>query len=324
MPAREQQLISVQHHTLIHLVVFVCSAPFCCCCVLQACSAKVGCCRSGINGLAQSLDLLQLPVDAQALQLQLLSLFSPLTCCVYVCGLCVYEFGVSSACGVCAAYIIFSLGLTKPLQKAMFPTCFASHTECSTQLTHVQNYIQLCGIIVGEWLCAADVGRQQCSVERASCVVWRRVAQFRGLQARAQLFAWQLDRALGGVVLATALRQPTKPPCPPFAVLPLPPPTIPGMLFFGVVGDMIGRRWGSRAVATIMLSGTVLLTFAPLMPNPATYLNFYIFAATWWVLAGFGACTGMQAAGAVGQEWQQQKAFVAGLAAVAPAAQPQQ
>jgi hypothetical protein len=50
------------------------------------------------------------------------------------------------------AYIIFSLGLTKPLQKAMFPSCFASHTDCSTQLTHVQNYIQLCGIIVGELL----------------------------------------------------------------------------------------------------------------------------------------------------------------------------
>jgi hypothetical protein len=50
------------------------------------------------------------------------------------------------------AYIIFSLGLTKPLQKAMFPTCFSSHEACSTQLTHVQNYIQLCGIIAGEQL----------------------------------------------------------------------------------------------------------------------------------------------------------------------------
>lgn len=30
-----------------------------------------------------------------------------------------------------------------------------------------------------------------------------------------------------------------------------------------------------------MLSGTILLTFSPLVPNPATYLNFYIFAATW-------------------------------------------
>lgn len=54
-----------------------------------------------------------------------------------------------------------------------------------------------------------------------------------------------------------------------------------GMLFFGVLGDIIGRRWGSRAVATIMLSGSVLLTMLPLINNPATYLNFYIFAATW-------------------------------------------
>jgi MFS family permease len=53
------------------------------------------------------------------------------------------------------------------------------------------------------------------------------------------------------------------------------------MLFFGFMGDIIGRRWGSRAVATIMLSGTILLTFSPLIDNPARYLNFYIFAATW-------------------------------------------
>jgi hypothetical protein len=48
------------------------------------------------------------------------------------------------------AYIIFSLGLTKPLQKAMFPTCFKTHDDCPETITHVQNYIQLCGIIVGK------------------------------------------------------------------------------------------------------------------------------------------------------------------------------
>lgn len=48
------------------------------------------------------------------------------------------------------AYIIFSLGLTKPLQTAQFPTCFKTHEDCSEELTHVQNYIQICGIIVGE------------------------------------------------------------------------------------------------------------------------------------------------------------------------------
>jgi MFS family permease len=55
------------------------------------------------------------------------------------------------------------------------------------------------------------------------------------------------------------------------------------MLLFGALGDIIGRRWGSRIVASIMLSGTILLTFSPLVPNPATFLNFYIFAATWCV-----------------------------------------
>jgi hypothetical protein len=47
------------------------------------------------------------------------------------------------------AYIIFSLGLTKPLQTAMFPTCFGTHDDCKEHITHVQNYIQIVGIIVG-------------------------------------------------------------------------------------------------------------------------------------------------------------------------------
>lgn len=63
-----------------------------------------------------------------------------------------------------------------------------------------------------------------------------------------------------------------------------------GMLLFGALGDVIGRRWGSCLVASIMLSGTILLTFAPLVPNPATYLNYYIFAATWCAGKAVRAC----------------------------------
>lgn len=54
-----------------------------------------------------------------------------------------------------------------------------------------------------------------------------------------------------------------------------------GMLFFGALGDVIGRRMGSRVVATIMLSGSILLVFTPLVQVPSTYLSVYIFAATW-------------------------------------------
>jgi Na+/melibiose symporter-like transporter len=104
------------------------------------------------------------------------------------------------------AYIIFSLGLTRPFQKALYPACFVTHEACAEELTHVQNYIQICGIIVG-------------------------------------------------------------------------------MLAFGVCADFIGRKWGSRIVASIMLSGTILLTFTPFTPNPYSFLAFYIFAATWY---GFG------------------------------------
>ncbi|KIZ06011.1 hypothetical protein MNEG_1952 [Monoraphidium neglectum] len=39
------------------------------------------------------------------------------------------------------AYIIFSLGLIKPLQKAMYPACFDTHTACSDE--------EVAGIIAG-------------------------------------------------------------------------------------------------------------------------------------------------------------------------------
>jgi hypothetical protein len=45
----------------------------------------------------------------------------------------------------------------------MFPTCFATSEHCSFQLTHVQNYIQLCGIIFGEW------GSEACATAAVIC-----------------------------------------------------------------------------------------------------------------------------------------------------------
>lgn len=35
-----------------------------------------------------------------------------------------------------------------PLQ-VLYPSCFKTHEECSEDLTHAQNYLQVCGIIVG-------------------------------------------------------------------------------------------------------------------------------------------------------------------------------
>lgn len=104
------------------------------------------------------------------------------------------------------AYIIFSIGLIKPFQAALFPACFTTHEECPQELTHVMNFVQIAGIIVG-------------------------------------------------------------------------------MLLFGAMGDIIGRAWGSRVVATIMLTGSILLVFSPMIPTSLPYLQFFIFAQTFY---GFG------------------------------------
>jgi hypothetical protein len=58
------------------------------------------------------------------------------------------------------AYIIFSLGLIKPLQKAEYPSCFTTYADCPKELTTVQNFVQICGIIAGKWL-AGRIQRYQ-------------------------------------------------------------------------------------------------------------------------------------------------------------------
>ena len=54
-----------------------------------------------------------------------------------------------------------------------------------------------------------------------------------------------------------------------------------GMLIWGFLGDITGRKWGSRCVATIMLSGCTLLTFSPYAGSPFGYFVFFMVAQTW-------------------------------------------
>ena len=49
------------------------------------------------------------------------------------------------------AYIMFSIGMIKPFQKAIYPKCFGSSEDCPEGLVKVQNYIQLVGIILGTY-----------------------------------------------------------------------------------------------------------------------------------------------------------------------------
>jgi hypothetical protein len=193
------------------------------------------------------------------------------------------------------AYIIFSIGLIKPLQKALFPTCFVTHTDCAENLTHVQNYVQICGIIAGGWA-------QHRSAGSAALVGWSTHHNLLSLTPCIDPVLMVSDdtahiqQALSLIMQLLALHSSNTPPVRPAHATPTPiltlRPTIrhpphpspnhaPGMLFFGALGDVIGRRMGSRVVATIMLSGSVLLVFTPLVAVPATYLSVYIFAATW-------------------------------------------
>ncbi|GFH15672.1 uncharacterized protein HaLaN_11941, partial [Haematococcus lacustris] len=53
-----------------------------------------------------------------------------------------------------------------------------------------------------------------------------------------------------------------------------------GMLLWGFLGDYTGRKWGSRCVSAIMLSGCILLTFSPWAGSPYGYFAYFVTAQT--------------------------------------------
>ena len=54
-----------------------------------------------------------------------------------------------------------------------------------------------------------------------------------------------------------------------------------GMLLWGFLGDYTGRKWGSRCVAMIMLSGCILLVATPAANSAQAYFTFFMTAQTW-------------------------------------------
>lgn len=54
-----------------------------------------------------------------------------------------------------------------------------------------------------------------------------------------------------------------------------------GMLVWGTIGDFTGRKWGSRIVASIMLSGCIMLTFTPFATSAYAYFSYFMVSQTW-------------------------------------------
>ena len=138
----------------------------------------------------------------------------------------------------------------------MWPTCYLLYEDCNPNLSiqdntnmikHLASYIQICGIMAGR---SRGGGLTQGSTQ--------------GLTQ-------------GSVAAKPELVTPlTCPSC--F----LPPPS-PGMLLWGFLGDYTGRKWGSRCVAMIMLSGCILLVATPAAKSAQAYFTFFMVAQTWWV-----------------------------------------
>lgn len=53
-----------------------------------------------------------------------------------------------------------------------------------------------------------------------------------------------------------------------------------GMLMWGALADIVGRRLGSRTVASIMFASAVLLIFTPFVTSPSGYFAYFMVAQT--------------------------------------------
>jgi len=48
--------------------------------------------------------------------------------------------------------VLFSIGNIKPLFSAVFPTCWKTFKTCNKTWTQAVDYLEICGIIVGQIL----------------------------------------------------------------------------------------------------------------------------------------------------------------------------
>lgn len=55
-----------------------------------------------------------------------------------------------------------------------------------------------------------------------------------------------------------------------------------GMLVVGLFADFFGRKWGSRLVAAIMLTGVIMLIGTPFAASPQSYFQYFLIAQTWY------------------------------------------
>eukprot|EP00798_Chlamydomonas_sp_ICE-L_P017379 gene17379-23681_t len=53
------------------------------------------------------------------------------------------------------------------------------------------------------------------------------------------------------------------------------------MLLWGFLSDVTGRKWGSRIVAMVMLTGCIMLTFAAYIPGAYDYFAYFNTSQTW-------------------------------------------
>lgn len=154
--------------------------------------------------------------------------------------------------------------LTQTAQ-VLYPTCFVSHEACSDSLARAQNYLQVCGIICGMLMFGEPGGRAT-----ASAVAGHRVQQVVS-QGDGGAGHWcaEAQRGAGGAGGGPHTHLQTARPLlaqAPHTLQPRPPlvprvPCCPALA--GVLGDATGRKWGSRAVASTMLTGATASAAAP-------------------------------------------------------------
>ncbi|KAG2425952.1 hypothetical protein HXX76_013325 [Chlamydomonas incerta] len=74
----------------------------------------------------------------------------------------------------CEAYFVFAVGNLSAVWKAVYPSCWKTHTTCDKKLSDSITYTQVCGIIFGQLVlgfCADRIGRKWGSVATAATMV---------------------------------------------------------------------------------------------------------------------------------------------------------
>ena len=156
------------------------------------------------------------------------------------------------------AYIIFSAGQISQFQDVLYPKCFESYDYCPEEL--IKQKVWSLHFASPHLLEHFNIPNTFNIYSHRRMLHWQSSPVYK-LFLNLLLFAARTAQVVDYIQIVGVML---------------------GMMVTGFLGDLVGRKWGSKMVAAIMLSGAVALAISPFTTGSHAYFIFFLVAQTWY------------------------------------------